>query len=182
MVGINRYRPEGGAEHRAVLERCAALGLRAHVVDVYDRGGAGGLDLARGLVDLLDSEPSAFAPLYALEMPITSKLEALATRIYGADGVAYTRTAERQIVQAEALGYGRLPVCVAKTQRSLSDEPDRLGRPRGFRITVRDLRVSAGAGFLVASTGDITTMPGLPRRPNAERVELAGDGSIVGLF
>src|SRR6266852_3579919 len=156
--------------------------LEAHVADVFGRGGEGGEELARGLLALLARERSAFAPLYALDDPITVKLDTIARRIYGADGVEYPKRVERQIAQAESLGYGRLPICVAKTQRSLSDDPTLLNRPRGFKITVNEMRISAGAGFLVAITGDITTMPGLPRRPNAERVDVTPDGVITGLF
>ncbi len=182
LVGLNRHATDTEAEYDAVFEHCAALGIRAHVADVFDKGGDGGLDLARGLLDLLATERSAFAPLYALDEPVKAKLEAIATRVYGAAGVVYSVRAEAQIAHAEALGHGRLPVCVAKTQRSLSDDPAKLGRPRGFTINVNDVSVSAGAGFLVALTGDITTMPGLPRRPNAEGVDVSPDGVITGLF
>jgi len=182
LVAINRFASDSEGEHGLVVDHCARLGVGAHVADVFARGGDGGAELAQGLLRLLASEQSNFAPLYALDEPITAKLETLAMRVYGAEGVEYSRGVERQIAQAEALGYGRLPVCVAKTQRSLSDNPALLNRPRGFTITVNDLRVSAGAGFLVAMTGDITTMPGLPTRPNAERVDVAPDGTITGLF
>jgi len=182
LVGLNRYPTDTEREHQAVLDRCATLGVPAHVADVFDRGGEGGEDLARGLLKLLDSERSAFAPLYPLDAPVKAKLLTIATRIYGADGVDYPKKVDRQIAQAEALGYGRLPVCVAKTQRSLSDDPTLLNRPRDFRITINDLGISAGAGFLVALAGDITTMPGLPRKPNAEGVDVTPDGVITGLF
>jgi len=182
LVGLNRYPTDTEREHQAVLDRCATLGVPAYVADVFGRGGEGGEDLARGLLKLLDSERSAFAPLYALDAPVKVKLETIATRIYGADGVDYQKKVDRQIAQAEALGYGRLPVCVAKTQRSLSDDPTLLNRPRDFRITINDLGISAGAGFLVALAGDITTMPGLPRKPNAEGVDVTPDGVITGLF
>jgi formate--tetrahydrofolate ligase len=181
LVGLNRFPSDTPREERVVREHCAGQGVRAGVADVFQRGGEGGLELAQALLDLLASEPSAFTPLYALEDPIAAKLETLASRVYGADGVTYATGTHRQIARAEALGYGRLPVCVAKTQRSLSDDPTLLNRPRGFRITVRDLEVAAGAGFVVALTGDITVMPGLPRRPNAERVDLSPDGTITGL-
>ncbi|MBI1728656.1 MAG: formate--tetrahydrofolate ligase, partial [Candidatus Rokubacteria bacterium] len=164
------------------LDRCGTLGVPAYVADVFGRGGEGGEDLARGLLKLLESERSAFAPLYPLDASVKAKLLTIATRIYGAAGVEYPQKVDRQIAQAEALGYGRLPVCVAKTQRSLSDDPTLLNRPRGFRITINDLRISAGAGFLVALAGDITTMPGLPRKPNAEGVDVTPDGEITGLF
>src|SRR3990170_624480 len=182
LVGLNRFATDTVREHQAVLDRCATLGVPAYVADVFGRGGEGGEDLARGLLKLLDSERSAFAPLYPLDAPVKVKLETIATRIYGADGVDYRKKVDRQIAQAEALGYGRLPVCVAKTQRSLSDDPALLNRPRDFRITINDLGISAGAGFLVALAGDITTMPGLPRKPNAEGVDVTPDGVITGLF
>ena len=182
LVGLNRYPTDTEREYQAVLDRCGTLGVPAYVADVFGRGGEGGEDLARGLLKLLESERSAFAPLYPLDAPVKAKLETIATRIYGADGVDYPKKVDRQIAQAEALGYGRLPVCVAKTQRSLSDDPTLLNRPRGFRITINDLRISAGAGFLVALAGDITTMPGLPRKPNAEGVDVTPDGVITGLF
>jgi formate--tetrahydrofolate ligase len=182
LVGLNRYPTDTEREYQAVLDRCGTLGVPAYVADVFGRGGEGGEDLARGLLKLLESERSAFAPLYPLDTPVKAKLETIATRIYGADGVDYPKKVDRQIAQAEALGYGRLPVCVAKTQRSLSDDPALLNRPRGFRITINDVRISAGAGFLVALAGDITTMPGLPRKPNAEGVDVTPDGVITGLF
>ena len=182
LVGLNRYPTDTEREYQAVFDRCGTLGVPAYVADVFGRGGEGGEDLARGLLKLLESERSAFAPLYPLDAPVKAKLETIATRIYGADGVDYPKKVDRQIAQAEALGYGRLPVCVAKTQRSLSDDPTLLNRPRGFRITINDLRISAGAGFLVALAGDITTMPGLPRKPNAEGVDVTPDGVITGLF
>jgi formate--tetrahydrofolate ligase len=182
LIGLNRYPSDTEREYAAVKERCARLGVEAHVADVFGQGGPGGVELAQGLLKLLANERSAFSPLYALDDPITVKLDTIARRIYGADGVEYPKRVERQIAQAESLGYGRLPICVAKTQRSLSDDPTLLNRPRGFKITVNEMRISAGAGFLVAITGDITTMPGLPRRPNAERVDVTPDGTITGLF
>jgi formate--tetrahydrofolate ligase len=182
LIGLNRYPTDTERELQAVLDRCGRLGVPAHVADIFARGGEGGEDLARGLLKLLASEHSAFAPLYPLDAPVKAKLETIATRVYGADGVQYPKKVDRQIAQVEALGYGKLPVCVAKTQRSLSDDPTLLNRPRGFKITVNDVRISAGAGFLVALAGDITTMPGLPRKPNAEDVDVTADGAITGLF
>ena len=182
LVGLNRYPTDTEAEYEATREYCARLGVRCAVADIFEKGGDGGQDLARAVQELLASERSEFTPLYALEEHVKAKLETIATRVYGADGVVYSPRAERQIAQAEALGYGRVPVCVAKTQRSLSDDPSKLGRPRGFRVTVNDVYISAGAGFLVALTGDITTMPGFPRRPNAEGVDVSADGAITGLF
>jgi formate--tetrahydrofolate ligase len=182
LVGLNRYPTDTEREYQAVFDRCATLGVPVYVADVFGRGGEGGEDLASGLLKLLETERSAFEPLYGLDATVKDKLETIATRIYGADGVDYVKKVDRQIAQAEALGYGRMPVCVAKTQRSLSDDPTLLNRPRGFRITINDVRISAGAGFLVALAGDITTMPGLPRKPNAEGVDLSADGTITGLF
>ena len=182
LVGLNRYPSDTEAEYKIVREHCDKLGVRCHVADIFARGGDGGGELAKGLRDLLTSERSSFTPLYALGQPVKAKLETIARRIYGADGVVMPARVERQIADIEALGYSALPVCVAKTQRSLSDDPTRLGRPRGFRITVNDVYISAGAGFLVAITGDITTMPGFPRKPNAEGVDVTPDGRITGLF
>jgi formate--tetrahydrofolate ligase len=182
LVGINRYPTDTEREHRVVIDHCARLGVAAHVADVFGHGGAGGEELGAGLTRLLEAERSDFTPLYPVEAPVKDKLHAIATRVYGADGVLYPARVERQIAQAEALGHGALPVCVAKTQRSLTDDPTLLGRPRGFRITVNDVFISAGAGFLVALTGDITTMPGLPRRPNAERIEVTPEGTITGVL
>jgi formate--tetrahydrofolate ligase len=182
LVGLNRYPTDTEREYQAVVDRCATLGVPVYVADVFGAGGEGGEDLARGLLKVLEAERSAFEPLYPLDATVKDKLETIATRIYGADGVDYAKKVDRQIAQAEALGYGRMPVCVAKTQRSLSDDPTLLNRPRGFRITINDVRISAGAGFLVALAGDITTMPGLPRKPNAEGVDLTPDGIITGLF
>jgi formate--tetrahydrofolate ligase len=182
LIGLNRYPSDTEREYAAVKQRCARLGVEAYVADVFGGGGPGGVELAQGLLRLLARERADFSPLYALDDPITVKLDTLARRIYGADGVEYPKRVERQIAQAESLGYGRMPICVAKTQRSLSDDPTRLNRPRGFKITVNEMRISAGAGFLVAITGDITTMPGLPRRPNAEKVDVTPAGVITGLF
>ena len=182
LVGVNRYPTDTEAEYAAIGEFCGKLGVRHAVADIFARGGEGGRDLAAALLDLLASDRSEYAPLYALDQPIKAKLEAIATRVYGADGVVYSARAERQIAQAESLGYGNVPVCVAKTQRSLSDDASRLGRPRGFSITVNEVYISAGAGFVVALTGDITTMPGFPRKPNAEGIDIGPDGAITGLF
>ena len=182
IVGLNRYPSDTEREYQLVAEHCAKLGVRMHVADIFARGGDGGGDLAKGLRELLASERSDFTPLYSLDQPVKAKLDTIARRIYGADGVVYPPRVDRQIAELETLGYGGLPVCVAKTQRSLSDDPTLLGRPRGFKITVNDIYVSAGAGFLVAITGDITTMPGFPRKPNAEGVDVTPDGRITGLF
>ena len=182
VVALNRFPSDTDAELQAITDHCAALGVRAVVADVFRRGGAGGEALAAALEDVLAREPSRFQPLYDWALPVKTKIETIATRMYGAARVVYTKRAEAQIAQAEALGYGGLPICMAKTQRSLSDEPSLLGRPRDFAVTVSEVRISAGAGFLVPVTGDILTMPGLPRSPNAERIDVDAEGRITGLI
>ncbi|MBP7585370.1 MAG: formate--tetrahydrofolate ligase, partial [Spirochaetes bacterium] len=146
-----------------------------------ESGGAGGLELADAVAALCE-KPSNFTTLYPLEMPIREKLHTIATKIYGADGVECAPEAEKQLQQLETLGYGALPVCVAKTPASLSDNPKLAGRPRGFTISVSSFRVSAGAGFVVAYTGKIMTMPGLPKRPSALAIDIDDQGNIAGLF
>jgi formate--tetrahydrofolate ligase len=182
VVALNRFPSDTGRELEAIVEHCAGLGVRAVPAEVFVRGGAGGEGLAAALEDVLAREPSHFRPLYDWAEPVKAKIETIATRMYGAERVVYTKRADAQIAQAEALGYGGLPICMAKTQRSLSDDPTLLGRPRDFAVTVSDLRISAGAGFLVPLTGDILTMPGLPRVPNAERMDVDAEGRITGLL
>ena len=181
VVALNRFPSDTDAELGAIVEHCAALDVRAVPANVFGEGGAGGERLATALVDVLSREPARFRPLYDWAAPVKTKIHTIATRMYGADRVAYTKRAEGQIAQAEALGYGGLPICMAKTQRSLSDDPTLLGRPRDFTVTVSEVRISAGAGFLVPITGEILTMPGLNRVPNAERIDVDADGRITGL-
>ncbi len=181
VVALNRFPSDTDAELAAIVEHCAALEVVAVPADVFGRGGAGGEALASALVALLAREPSRFHPLYDWGAPVKRKIETIATRMYGAERVVYTKRAEGQIAQAEALGYGKLPICMAKTQRSLSDDPTLLGRPRDFTVTVNEVRISAGAGFLVPITGEIMTMPGLPRVPSAERIDVDEAGRITGL-
>jgi formate--tetrahydrofolate ligase len=182
VVALNRFPSDTDRELAAIVEHCAVLGVQATVADVYGKGGAGGEELAAALDGVLAREPSRFRPLYDWTAPVKAKIETIATRMYGAERVVYAKRAEAQIAQAEALGYAALPICMAKTQRSLSDDPTLLGRPRDFTVSVSELRVSAGAGFLVPLTGDIMTMPGLPRSPNAERIDLDAAGNITGLY
>jgi formate--tetrahydrofolate ligase len=156
--------------------------VRAALSDVWARGGEGGEAVARELLAVLDAKEARFQPLYDEKLPIKQKIEAIATRIYGADGVDYLTAADRSIAQCEAIGLGSTPVCIAKTQYSFSDDPTRLGRPKGFRITIRDVYPSAGAGFVVALAGEIMTMPGLSRTPAAEAIRVHPDGRIEGLF
>jgi formate--tetrahydrofolate ligase len=182
VVALNRFPSDTDRELAAIVQHCAAIGVRAEVADVFGQGGAGGQALAGALVEVLAREPSQFRPLYDWTAPIKTKIDTIATRMYGAERVVYTKRADAQIGQAEALGYAALPICMAKTQRSLSDDPTLLGRPRDFTVTVSEIRISAGAGFLVPLTGDILTMPGLPRSPNAERIDVDGEGRITGLY
>ncbi len=182
VVALNRFPSDTDRELATVVEHCAALDVQAVVADVYGQGGAGGEALAAALDGLLAREPARFRPLYDWAAPVKAKIATIATRMYGAERVVYTKRADTQIAQAEALGYAGLPICMAKTQRSLSDDPTLLGRPRDFAVTVSELRISAGAGFLVPLTGEILTMPGLPRSPNAERIDVDAEGRITGLL
>jgi formate--tetrahydrofolate ligase len=181
LVAFNRFPSDTDEELAAGVERCAALGVRAVPADVFRQGAAGGEGLAAALAGVLDGEPARPAPLYDLGLPLRAKIETIATRVYGAGRVAYTRRAEAELARAEALGLAGLPVCMAKTQRSLSDDPALLNRPEGFTLTVSEARVSAGAGFVVAITGEMLTMPGLNRSPNAERIDVDAEGRITGL-
>ena len=181
VVALNRFPSDTDAELAAIVEHCAELGVPAVPANVFGEGGAGGEKLAATLMDVLARHPSQFRPLYDWAAPVKAKIHTIATRMYGAERVIYTKRAEGQIAQAETLGYGGLPICMAKTQRSLSDDPTLLGRPRDFTVTVSEVRISAGAGFLVPITGDILTMPGLPRVPSAERIDVGADGRITGL-
>jgi formate--tetrahydrofolate ligase len=181
VVALNRFPSDTDAELAAIVDHCAALDVRAVPADVYGGGGAGGEELGVALVEVLARQPSRFQPLYDWKAPVKTKIHTIATLMYGAERVGYTKRAEAQIAHAEKLGYGGLPICMAKTQRSLSDDPTLLGRPRDFTVTVSELRISAGAGFLVPITGDIMTMPGLPRVPSAERIDVDADGRITGL-
>ncbi|MBP3884847.1 MAG: formate--tetrahydrofolate ligase [Olsenella sp.] len=181
VVAVNAFPTDTAAELELVERKCGELGVSVALSEVWAKGGDGGLRLAEEVVRLCD-EPSDFRFSYDLDASIEDKISAIATRIYHADGVDFTPAAMRQLRQLTDLGYGGLPICVAKTQYSFTDDQTKLGAPRGFRITVRNLRVSAGAGFIVALTGDIMTMPGLPKVPAAEKIDVTEDGKIVGLF
>ncbi len=181
VVAINRFPSDTPAELEALREYCAALGVPAAVADVYREGGAGGMALAESLLDLLTTTPSRFRPLYDWSLPVKEKIRLIATRMYGASAIYYTRRAERDIERIEKLGYSGLPICMAKTPRSLSDDPTLRGRPEDFTVTVDEVGISAGAGFLVPITGEIMTMPGLPKRPAAEQIDVDEAGNIAGL-
>ena len=181
VVAINAFPTDTQAEMDLVKQRCAEHGVNAVLSEVWAKGGEGGLALAEEVVRLCD-EPSTFTFAYDTEDSIPDKLDAIATRIYHADGVDITTAAKKQLADLEAQGFDKLPICMAKTQYSFSDDQNKLGAPRDFRVTVRNLKVSAGAGFVVALTGDIMTMPGLPKVPAAEKIDVTDDGKIVGLF
>jgi len=182
VVTLNRFLSDTEAELRTVLDACAAWGVRSALSDVWARGGEGGEAVAREVLALLDEGGADFRPLYEATSPIRDKIGTVAREIYGADGVDFLPAAEKSIAQCERMGLGETPVCIAKTQYSFSDDPARLGRPAGFRITIRDVYPSAGAGFVVALAGDIMTMPGLSRTPAAEAIRVLADGTIEGLF
>jgi formate--tetrahydrofolate ligase len=181
VVGVNRFPSDTEAELQAMVAGCAAIGAEAVVADPYTRTGTGCLDLADAVWTLLEADGAAFEPLYPDEMPLIDKIETVAREIYRADGVDYLPAARRQIEECEALGMGTAPVCMAKTQYSFSDDPTRLGAPTDFRITVREVAPAAGAGFVVAKTGDMMTMPGLPLKPASVGMRVEEDGTIVGL-
>ncbi len=182
VVAINRFPTDTDAEIRFIIDKCRELGVNTVLSTVWAEGGKGGEDLAREVVRLCEEEKGDFTYSYDLSGTIEEKLEAITTKIYGGAGVQLTPAAKKQAERLTALGFGGLPVCVAKTQYSFSDDPTLLGAPENFTVTVRNLRVSAGAGFLVALTGEIMTMPGLPKSPAAERIDVDENGRITGLF
>lgn len=182
VVAINSFITDTPEEEKFIEDFCREHGCEFAKATVWGEGGKGGLELARKVLETMDTKPSGYHPLYDLEQPLTAKIETIATRIYGADGVEYTASAAKSLKKLEELGFGSLPVCIAKTQYSLSDDQHKLGRPRNFHITVRDAYVSAGAGFVVVLTGEIIQMPGLPRVPAAESIDVDVSGQITGLF
>ena len=181
VVAINRFPTDTEAELELIREKCKALGVNVALSEVWGKGGEGGVELAKEVVRLCE-EPNDFSFSYELDCSIKEKIEAIAKRIYHADGVNFTANAEKQIKTLTELGYDKMPICMAKTQYSFTDDQTKLGAPRGFTITVRNIKVSAGAGFLVALTGEIMTMPGLPKVPAAERIDVDITGKITGLF
>lgn len=181
VVAVNRFPTDTDAEISLVIEKCRALGVRTVLSTVWADGGAGGTELAEEVVRLCEL-PNDFSFSYPLEDSIEDKIAAVVRRIYGGNGVTFAPAASKEIARLTALGYGGLPVCMAKTQYSFSDDPTKLGAPEGFTVTVRNVKVSAGAGFIVALTGDIMTMPGLPKVPAAQRIDVDENGRISGLF
>ncbi len=181
VVAINKFPTDTDSELQLIEDKCRELGVNVVLSDVWAKGGAGGEDLAKEVVRLCETE-NHFSFAYDLEEPITVKLEKLVQKVYGGKGIVLTTAAKKEIERLEALGFGNLPICMAKTQYSLSDDATRLGRPSEFDITIREVKVSAGAGFIVVLTGNIMTMPGLPKRPSAEKIDINEEGKIVGLF
>ena len=181
VVAINRFPQDTEAELALVEKKCKELGVNVALSEVWGKGGEGGIELAKEVIRLCD-EPNDFTFSYDVDAPIKDKIEAIVKKIYHGDGVAFTANAEKQIKTLTELGYDKMPICMAKTQYSFTDDQTKLGAPRGFTITVRNVKVSAGAGFLVALTGEIMTMPGLPKVPAAERIDVDETGKITGLF
>lgn len=182
VVAINRFPTDTGAELDLIAARCKALGANVALSEVWEKGGRGGIELANEVIRLAQSPAASLKWIYRNELPITKKIEAVTREIYGGDGVDFEPAALKDMERLEANGFGNLPVCMAKTQYSLSDDPRKLGRPANFRIKVRNVKVSAGAGFVVALTGEIMTMPGLPKTPAAEKIDVDSSGKISGLF
>jgi formate--tetrahydrofolate ligase len=182
VVALNRFSSDTEEELAKVKELAAKLGVPLAPSDVWAKGGEGGKPVAEAVLKVLEEKKGAYKPLYDVNKPIKEKIETIAKEIYRADGVTFTAAASKSIEQLEANGLGQTPVCMAKTQYSFSDDATKLGAPTGFRLTVRDVYPSAGAGFVVALAGDIMTMPGLSKTPSAEKIRMLDNGTIEGLF
>ena len=182
VVAINRFPTDTEAELAKIEEKCKEIGVNVKLSEVWGKGGDGGIELANEVVKLAESGENNFNFAYDDSLSIREKIEAIATKIYGADGVDFVGKAGSEIDTIEALGMNHFPVCIAKTQYSLSDDAAKLGRPSGFRISIRNVKASAGAGFVVALAGNIMTMPGLPKVPAAENIDVDSTGKILGLF
>ena len=181
VVAVNRFPTDTDAEVKLIIEKCKELGVNVVLSNVWAEGGNGGVELAEEVVRLCE-QPNDFTFSYELDGTIEEKIEAVVKKVYGGDGISVLPAAKKQIVALEAMGYGNLPVCMAKTQYSFSDDPTKLGAPDGFTVTIKNVKISAGAGFIVVLTGDIMTMPGLPKVPAAEKIDVDENGKISGLF
>ena len=181
VIALNDFVTDTDEERNFVLNWCEEQGVRVALTQVWEKGGEGGVELANKVLEAVEAG-NDFHHLYEDELPIADKIEKIVTEVYGGDGVILTDKAKKQIADIEANGWGNFPVCMAKTQYSLSDDPKKLGRPSGFNVTVREVIAKAGAGFVVALTGDIMTMPGLPKVPSANKMDVNADGSSTGLF
>ncbi len=182
VVAINKFPTDTEAELDFLRKHCAAMGAEVVLSDVWANGGDGGVEMAKKIVEVTETKESNFKPIYDVNSSIVEKINTIAKEVYGADGVDFTKSAQTQIKKYEDLGLDKMPICMAKTQYSLSDDASLIGRPSGFRITVKEIRLSAGAGFLVALTGDIMVMPGLPKVPAANHMDILESGEIIGLF
>lgn len=182
VVAINRFITDSEEEIKFIEEFCHSMGVEVALTEVWAKGGTGGLKLGEAVINTINNFSSNFNPLYDINLSIKDKMNKIAREIYGASGVSYSGSAEKQIAEIEKLGLDKKPLCIAKTQYSLSDDPSLLGRPDNFIVNVKDVRVSNGAGFIVMLTGDIMTMPGLPKIPAAEKMDITEDGTIIGLF
>jgi formate--tetrahydrofolate ligase len=180
VVALNRFGTDTDEEIELVRKKCGALGVRFAISDAHLRGGEGAVELAEAVVAEASKPTGPFRPIYELADPIREKVRKVARKMYGARDVVFTKEADKQIEDAEKLGFGKVPICIAKTQNSLSDDPKLLGRPTGYDVTVRGLELNAGAGFVVVLTGDILRMPGLPKKPRAESIDFV-NGQIEGL-
>ncbi|MEG0615892.1 MAG: formate--tetrahydrofolate ligase, partial [Oscillospiraceae bacterium] len=181
VVAINKFYTDSDAEIDYIREFCKEINVEVSLVEIFANGGNGGTDLAEKVVRACEA-PSNFKPIYDEKLPIKDKIGTIAKEIYRANGVVYTAQAEKALKEIEKLGFDKIPVCIAKTQYSLSDDQTKLGKPENFSITVRDVKLSSGAGFIVVMTGDIMTMPGLPKAPAAMNIDVDGEGNISGLF
>jgi formate--tetrahydrofolate ligase len=182
VVAVNRFPTDTDKEIDFIIAKCKELGVNTVLSTVWAEGGKGGEALAREVVRLCEEEKGDFTFSYELDGSIEDKIEAVVKKVYGGDGIAILPAAKKQIAQLSALGFDKCPVCIAKTQYSFSDDPTKLGAPEHFTVTVKNVKVSAGAGFIVMLTGDILTMPGLPKSPAAERIDVDENGKITGLF
>lgn len=182
VVAVNRFPTDTDAEIELVIEKCRELGVNVVLSDVWAKGGEGGIELAKEVVRLCDEQTPDFKFSYSDDMSLEQKIEAVVKRIYGGDGISCLPAAKKELAKLTELGFGGVPVCIAKTQYSFSDDPSKLGAPSGFKVTVKNVKVSAGAGFVVVLTGDIMTMPGLPKQPAAEKIDVDASGVITGLF
>ena len=183
IVAINHFVSDTEEEIKIVKDHCAALGFQAIPTKVWAEGGDGAIELAHAVTAAIETqEQNSFTPLYSWDTPVEEKIHTIATKIYGADGVTYSQKAKLNLKRIERLGLDKLAICVAKTQKSLSDDPRKIGRPKNFKINVREIEIAAGAGFLIPITGDIMRMPGLPAVPSAEQIDIDDDGQITGLF
>ena len=182
VVTLNAFATDTEAEHNFIKEHVEGMGCEFALARVWEKGGEGGIELAEKVLKTLETKKSNFHCLYETDHPVKAKIETIAKEIYGAGSVNYSAAANKQIEQLEQLGFGNLPICMAKTQYSLSDDPTLLGRPEGFEMNVREAYVSAGAGFIVVLTGSVMTMPGLSKSPAAYNIDVNDDGVITGLF